>query len=276
MNTRLGWVYVAALGMLAACGDSEKKDRYDPVYDCRQLFQCASDREASVIGTEQECVEVGLEDYRVASPGWQAGLDEAHSVCADKSSCDYQECMANELPFRRRVAAMAPGTECGPQLSPAEGHVASSLGGIPYTKAEVSFSVNSKGCLNAIDVEFSNASCSMRFSAHGLLDEEGRYLITEVRFAKGGLCPGYPDALSGSFLYRESAKDQPLGTISVTRPDESWHECHPGELVIRPEVTLEGSLDDPDVDLHGAEIRLTGKFTSTYRDSDDSCPVVFY
>jgi hypothetical protein len=69
---------------------------------------------------------------------------------------------------------------CEQELTPAAGGVTSSIGAIPYKTAEVLFWVSTdKGCLNEIDVSLRSADCELSFRADGLVDGQGRFLITE-------------------------------------------------------------------------------------------------
>ena len=160
---------------------------------------------------------------------------------------------------------------------PLQGSVESTVGSFAYNDGEARFWVNDEGCLTEVDVELKSGSCSVEFSAKGLLDDQGRYLITGVTVDMSGLCPGYPDVLD-SGIYLEHAEKQPFGTIEVQREQASWSECRPGTLLVTPNVVLKGyagTPGKPDIGF-STPIQVSGRFSGAHLDPSGGCPTVFF
>jgi hypothetical protein len=294
--TRLALLTCAGLacaGATAGCDDSG--GAYDAEKDCQSTQACLRERGQSVQGSLASCIEASNQLYERASESQQAAADSIFEQCQDEEGCAFIECAQEEaggssdsggssvsvsgLPSGSSSgqAGAGAGARCDESLA-LSGEVPSSVGPFAYNGVDARFWTNQEGCLTEIDVDFKSAGCKLTFTAKGLTDAEGRYLITGVTLQAQGLCPGYPEGVSG--ITSESAQGEPLGTIELKRDMVSWASCVPGELIIRPAVALElyiaGMLGATmRIDFAGGELHVAGLFSGTHSDFISDCPVVF-
>jgi hypothetical protein len=276
-------VAVASIGVGACGGDDEEGGAYDAGGDCRESIACLEETLGTAPdGTLEECIDASESAYRQASSGQRGRVDAAYEACNGRKACEYKVCVEDELGIGDDegegidVGGPSP-PECSGITKPLQGSVESSIGTFAYSDGEALFWVNDEGCLASVELELKSGSCSVRFSGRGLLDDQGRYLITEVSISMPGLCPGYPDGLD-STTYFEDAEEVPLGTIEVQREQASWSECRPGTLVVTPNVIVKGSsftTGRPDIGFT-TPIQVSGNFSGTHYAAIDGCPTVFF
>lgn len=267
---RTGWntglMVLMALPWLGRCTSNDGEGGgYDARYDCEELAVCLDQRGAPVSDEQvNECVADSAAGYRGLSASRRREFDDAFATCGDLTSCDYSDCFEGEL-------GLAP--TCTGALTPSTGTVPSSAGTFAFNEAEAQLWVNNEGCLTEIDVVLHSGQCSVEFSGEGLLDAEGRYLITRVWIRTSGLCPGYPDDLSGLLL--QQATDQPFGTIEVNRTEENWLQCAATDLIIKPTVSFE-RFDATPIVMSDFTLSFSGSLSRTHLSLDASCPTLFF
>ena len=275
-----GLLFVTTVSIgVAACG-SDDDPTYDVNLDCRETIACREETLGPAPeGVFQECIDASNRGYGQATSDQKRRVAAATEECSQRKACAYVECVEDALGIDRidTSAPRPPADTCSGLTKPLQGSVESTVGTFAYNDGEARFWVNDEGCLTEVNVELKSGSCSVEFSAKGLLDDQGRYLITSANVSMPGLCPGYPDGLErGS--YSEYADKQPFGTIEVQREQASWSECRPGTLIVTPNVVLKGfagTPGKPDIGF-STPIQVSGKFSRTHLDPSGGCPTVFF
>lgn len=259
-----------AAALLAACDGSDES--YDAENDCRQTIACIEETQ-SVNASLDDCAAESMDNYAEATAAQRAGLDAAYHACRSERSCDYVECVAEQQGVEVDEGSFGPTTpvECE-EVEPLAGEVPSSAGSFAYSDVDIRLWLNGEGCLTEVDVELKSGDCNVTFMGDGLIDADGRYLITQTRVDARSLCPGYPMGLSG--LAFESHREAPFGTIEVRRAAEPWSTCAPGEVIVSPNGTATIGLDQ-DVTFSGSELRFTGTLKQTHHDPSGGCPPVY-
>jgi hypothetical protein len=274
----LALVTAASIGA-GACGGDDDGGKFDAGGDCSEAIACLEKTLGPAPnGTLEKCIDTGENNYRQASPDARRRMDAAYEACNQRKACDYTACVEDEFGSSDdgSVVGPTPRPTCTGLTKPQQGSVESTVGTFAYSDGEARFWVNDEGCLTGVDLELKSGSCSVTFSGEGLLDEQGRFLITVVSISMPGLCPGYPDGLE-SGTYFQSAQEQPFGTIEVQREQASWSECRPGTLVVSPNVVVDGfgTPGRPDIGF-SAPIQVTGNFSQTHWEPIGGCPIVFF
>lgn len=268
-----------AIVLLAACGGSDSssgKGPYEARVDCEHILSCWESVEGFAAGTLMDCTESSRESYRGLEPMDRTRLDSAYGTCKHLASCEYLDCFDAEL----GVGAGSNGGDggdggtCEANFMPATGEVQSAAWALPYSSVDASFWVNQADCLTALEVQFASAGCVLTLGGKGLLDPDGRYLITYASFEKSGPCPDYPDSFSGDYAYSVDATAEALGTLTLTRDDVGWDQCTAGGLLVEPKLVLKGTADEPEIDLSRAKVLVQGNFRATYLDALSGCPAV--
>lgn len=275
MQLRL-WSALASV-LAVACQSSDRG--YDAAYDCEQTIACAEETRGPASGdAHSSCIEASNQAYAGASAGQRTSADELFAACSGLMACEYTSCIAEESGNTdgRGSSIIGSYSVCneGP-LEPNTGEVPSSAGPFAFSEAEALYWVsNEHHCLTGVGVELHSGPCSVSFSADkGLIDREGRFLITNVTLNAGGLCPGYPDLTSS--LYLETATSQPFGTIEIIREEASWYECREGQVIVRPSVTLR-DFGGPAIELRDFELVFSGGLSRTHLDPSGACPVELF